>query len=204
VDEMDRKEMIKKLGEHLGVEPRYLGVPTFNYEIKTDQEVYIIDRLGIITKSNGETITEDEILSQQETEEEQDLILTDETESDETFHQDSDSLQVKIEFEDHTATSLKNIINMIYSKQHLIMMSFQTEEHFMDDDFIQELNKEEINDLEELKASIEKLGRDKCPGFQINFEQETFGFYLHGSSLSPERDKAFKIYVFLFQNMVRH
>jgi DNA-directed RNA polymerase subunit L len=178
VDEMDRKEMIKKLGEHLGVEPKYLGVPTFNYEIKTDQEVYTIDRLGIITRSSGETITIEEILSQSEIKK--------------SLYQDPDRLQVKIEFEDHTATSLKNIINMFYSKQHLIMMSFQTEEHFMDDDFIQELNKEEINDLEELKASIEKLGRDKCSGFQINFEQETFGFYLHGSSLSPERDKAFK------------
>jgi DNA-directed RNA polymerase subunit L len=180
---MDRKEMIKKLGEHLGLEPKYLGVPTFNYEIKTDQEVYTIDRRGIITKSDGETITADEILHQSEIEK--------------SLYQDSDSIQVKIEFEDHTATSLKNIINMIYSKQHLIMMSFQTEEHFMNDDFIQELNKEEINDLKELKASIEKLGRDRFPGFSIDFEEESFTFYLHGSSLSSERAKAFKDLCFL-------
>jgi hypothetical protein len=178
VDEMDRKEIIKKLGEHLGVEPRYLGVPTFNYEIKADQEVYTIDRRGIITKSDGETITADEILHQSEIEK--------------SLYQDSDSDQVKIEFKDHTATSLKNIINMLYSKQNLIMMSFQTEEHFMDDDFAEELNKEDINDLVELKASIEKLGEDRCQGLKIGFEQKIFTFYLHGSSLSPERAKAFK------------
>jgi DNA-directed RNA polymerase subunit L len=178
VDEMDRKEIIKKLGENLGVEPKYLGVPTFNYEIKTDKEVYTIDRFGIISKSNGETITADEILHQSEIEK--------------NLHQDLDSIQVKIEFEDHTATSLKNIINMLYSKQGLIMMSFQTEEHFMDDNFAEELNKEDINDLEELKASIEKLGRARCTGLKIDFEQETLIFYLHVSSLSPERAKAFK------------
>ncbi|MFU0800217.1 MAG: hypothetical protein ACFWUE_06085 [Xylanivirga thermophila] len=27
---MDRKELVKILGEHLGVKPKYLGVPSFN------------------------------------------------------------------------------------------------------------------------------------------------------------------------------
>jgi len=30
--EMDRKEMVKILGEHFGVKPKYLGAPSFQYQ----------------------------------------------------------------------------------------------------------------------------------------------------------------------------
>ncbi len=49
---MTRKEIVKKLGEHLGVTPKYLSVPSFNYQITTADEIYTIDRHGINT--NGE------------------------------------------------------------------------------------------------------------------------------------------------------
>jgi hypothetical protein len=32
---MTRKEIVKRLGEHLGVTPKYLSVPSFNYQITT-------------------------------------------------------------------------------------------------------------------------------------------------------------------------
>ena len=31
---MDRKEKIKILGKHLGIKPKYLGVPSFAYEVE--------------------------------------------------------------------------------------------------------------------------------------------------------------------------
>ena len=39
---MDRKETIKQLGEHFGVKPKYLSVPSFAYEIRTENEIYTI------------------------------------------------------------------------------------------------------------------------------------------------------------------
>ena len=59
---MDRKEIIKRLGEHFGVKPKYLSVPSFAYEIRTANEVYTIDRHGGITNQNGEDITIEEVL----------------------------------------------------------------------------------------------------------------------------------------------
>jgi hypothetical protein len=38
VMKMDRKEMVKRLGEFLGIKPKYLGAPTFDYEIGTMEE----------------------------------------------------------------------------------------------------------------------------------------------------------------------
>ena len=42
---MDRKEMIKQLGEHFGVKPKYLSVPSFAYEIRTENELFTTIKL---------------------------------------------------------------------------------------------------------------------------------------------------------------
>jgi len=203
---MDRKEMIKQLGEHFGVKPKYLSVPSFAYEIRTENEVYTIDRHGGIKRGDGASITVEEILNQQlEPEPLTDQELGDEVQMNEVeIHETSQNsettnlleelsgVEVKMNFEDPTADSLKNIINMLYSKQRLIMMAFETEEALMDDGFAEDLNKPEIKDLEALKEALEELGTNRCPGFQIDFDEKTFTFKLHSSKLNPDRIKAFQ------------
>jgi len=203
---MDRKEMIKQLGEHFGVKPKYLSVPTFNYEIRTADEVYTIDRHGGITRGDGESVTMEEILNQQvlpdtlTDQEYNDEALIDEVELQEVDQnaettdplEELGGVEIKLNFEEHTVDSLKNIINMLYSKQRLIMMAFETEEAFMDDGFAEDLNKPEINDLEGLKEAFEELGTNRCPGFQIDFDEKTFTFKLYSSKLNPDRIKAFQ------------
>ena len=206
---MDRKEMIKRLGEHFGVKPKYLSVPTFNYEIRTNSEVYTIDRHGTITKADGETITMDEILNDPIIEEPTENLEEANTWEEEvneapapTFGE-LEGVEVKLPIGEHTATSLKNIINMLYSKQQLIMMAFETDEPFMDEDFAEELNKEEALDLDGLKRAAQKLGTERCPGFKMNFEEETFSFYLYGSELTDERISAFKDLVALISEYAK-
>jgi hypothetical protein len=60
---MTRKEIVKRLGEHLGVTPKYLSVPSFNYQITTANEIYTIDRHGVITTSDGQVVSMEEILN---------------------------------------------------------------------------------------------------------------------------------------------
>lgn len=214
---MDRKEMIKQLGEHFGVKPKYLSVPSFAYEIRTENEVYTIDRHGGITKGDGASITMEEILNQQlEPEPLTDQELGDEMQMNEVEIHEADQnaestnlleelrgFEVKLNFEEHTADSLKNIINMLYSKQRLIMMAFETEEAFMDDGFAEDLNKPEIKDLEGLKEALEELEINRCPGFQIDFDEKAFTFKLHSSNLNPERIKAFQDLCVLIANYGR-
>ena len=203
---MDRKEMIKQLSEHFGMKPKYLSVPSFAYEITTENEVYTIDRHGGITRGDGETITMEEILNpQMESEptvnQEQNIQapindaeapeLT-QREGADRILEDLGGVEVKLNFEEHTADSLKNIINMLYSKQRLIMMAFETETAFMDETFAEDLNKIEIKDLQGLKEAFEELGPDRCPGYEIDFEEQTFTFKLFSSKLNPERIKAFQ------------
>ena len=212
---MDRKEIIKQLGKHFDVKPKYLSVPSFAYEIRTETEVYTIDRHGGITRGNGESITMEEILNpqvesehtvnQEENIEPPNDEAPEPTQNAETSNllEELSGVEVKLNFEEHTADSLKNTINMLYSKQRLIMMAFETEEAFMDDGFAEDLNKPEIKDLEGLKEALEELGTNRCPGFQIDFDEKTFTFKLHSSNLNPERIKAFQDLCVLIANYAR-
>ena len=214
---MERKEIVQRLGEHFGVKAKYLSVPSFAYEITTENEVYTIDRHGGITRGDGEIITMEEILNpQMESEptdnQEQNIQepvdaaeapeLTQKEGADRIL-EDLGGVEVKLNFEEHIADSLKNIINMLYSKQRLIMLAFETETAFMDETFAEDLNKIEIKDLQGLKEAIEELGPDRCPGYEIDFEEQTFTFKLFSSNLNPERIKAFQDLCILIASYAR-
>jgi len=47
---MDRKEKVKILGKHLGIKPKYLGVPSFAYEVGD----FTITRDGTIINKAGD------------------------------------------------------------------------------------------------------------------------------------------------------
>ena len=54
---MDRKELVNALSKHLGLKAKYLGVPSFAYEIGE----FTITREGKILNKAGDEMTLDEI-----------------------------------------------------------------------------------------------------------------------------------------------
>lgn len=206
---MERKEMIKRLSEHLGVKAKYLSTPSFAYEIRTADEVYTIDKNCNITNQDGMAVSMEEILmiknadglvegpKENETEENEAVlpeadIEVNKEESQRDVLMALDGFELKLDMGDHTGISLKNIINMLYSKQHLIGMAFQTDQHFIDESFVEGLNHENTEDFAGLEAAIQKLGTERCPGFEIDFVEKTFSFWLLGAQLTPEKIAAFK------------
>jgi hypothetical protein len=193
VVKMDRKEMVKKLGEFLGVKPKYLNVPTFAYEIVTEEETYTIDRKGTITNSAGEVKTFEEIINppelESETGEEQPAVFK------------LDGIEVTLPLEDHNGNTLRNLVNMLYSKQHLIMMAFETNEPLMDDTFPEDFCEKETNTIEEFKKALDELGLERIPGLAFNFENETFTIKLATQNLDSEKIAAFQdLAAFINQN----
>jgi hypothetical protein len=221
---MDRKDIVKRLSEKLGVKAKYLGPPNFDYEIRTDEETYIIDRYGAITNSEGRVITLDEII---EPAEEPDEILTEETVeeiaevlSEEDASQEEnekaaviteiqreflpiDGLEVKLPIGNHTGRTLQNIINMLSSKQHLIMMSFETTESFIDKDFAKDLSEKEINTTLDFQAALNELGEARCPGLTFDFDEGTFTIKLLGNNLTGDKISAFQHLIVLISENAR-
>lgn len=189
---MDRKEMVKKLGEFFGVKPRYLNVPTFNYEIETEDETYTIDRHGVITNSAGEVKTFEEILNPPAPEveiEEKPSAL------------DLDGMEVTLPLEGHTGNTLKNLVNMLCSKQHLIMKAFETTEPLMDETFPEDFSTKETDTLEEFRTALDDLGKERISGLAFDFENETFTIKLATENLDAEKVAAFQdLAAFINQN----
>ena len=179
---MERKEMVKKLGEFLGVKPKFLNAPTFNYEIVTEEETYTIDRFGKITISTGEEKTFEEIINPPEPEEETSVEHPEVLEL--------EGIEVTLPLDGHTGNTLRNLVNMLYSKQHLLMMAFETNEPLMDETFPEDLDEKETSTFEEFAKALTELGLERIPG--LAFEDETFTIKLAAQNLDSEKVAAFQ------------
>ncbi len=156
---MDRKEIVQKLGEYLGIKPKYLGAPSFAYQVGD----YSVDREGRIKNESGDELNLETIISSN-------LETTD--------------LEITLPMKDHTGKTLRNLVNMIYSRQVLIKKALGVEEDFVKGDFISAMNNTDFETTNEFINLLEKLGRESCKG--ISFEEDTITFYIRKQGLVPE------------------
>ena len=157
---MDRKEMVKIIGEHLGVKPKYLGVPSFAYQVGE----FIVDREGRITTKAGEEVELEDILNP--TEEIKESLEEEATEEEMIIEE----VNILISLEGHNLNTLKNLVNMIFSKQDLINKVFE-----LDEDLISEREITKLNASETLEDFTENLKTEyiKIEGNNICFTLET-------------------------------
>jgi hypothetical protein len=157
---MDRKEKVKILGKHLGIKPKYLGVPSFAYEIGD----FTITRDGTIINKAGDEMELDEILNS----------------SEETTETEFDSIEISFPMEGHDERTITNLLNMIYSKQSLIKKVFDYSENIVEKELI-----DEISTLESLSEILTTINKENCKGIDFNDEKLTFNFIkgdIHTSS----------------------
>lgn len=148
---MDRKEKVKILGKHLGIKPKYLGVPSFAYEIGD----FTVTRDGTIINKAGDEMELDEILNS----------------SEETTETEFDSIEISFPMEGHDERTIKNLLNMIYSKQSLIKKVFDCSENIVEKELI-----DEISTLESLSEILTTINKENCKGIDFNDEKLTFNF----------------------------
>ncbi|MEL5896971.1 virulence-related protein [Clostridium sporogenes] len=148
---MDRKEKIKILGKHLGIKPKYLGVPSFAYEVGD----FTITREGTIIDKAGDEMKLDEILNS----------------SEETTETEFNSIEISFPMEGHDERTIKNLLNMIYSKQSLIKKVFDCSENIVEKELI-----DEISTLESLSEILTTINKENCKGIDFNDEKITFNF----------------------------
>jgi hypothetical protein len=142
---MDRKEIVKLLGEHFCIKPKYLGAPNFAYQVGE----FTIDKEGKIVSKAGEEVKLEDILNVEE----------------------ETTIEIAFPLEGHNFRTLTNLINMIYSRHALIKKALGIEGDLMEEDFIETLNSSEIKTLEDL---LKIAGRFRSNEIKFEEDKITF------------------------------
>ena len=177
---MQRKEIVKALGEHFGVKPKYMKVPSCAYQVETAEEIYTIDREGKIITSVGNEVEFESIINGRNE--------VDTTEPTET---ETKGFEVTVPMEGHTGITLRNLVNMVYSKQGLIKKSLGITANIIEDDFCTYINEGKIEILEDFKKAIESVGEGRCPGIAFDFNMNSITFKFFKWEASPEKIKVY-------------
>ena len=205
---MDRKEIVKALGEHFGVKPEYMGVPSFAYQIKTEGEAYTIDKEGKITNAEGIELELEAILNpiaivQEETNE----VTEEQTEEiniEELVKEfQNEPFEIAIPMEGHTGITLRNLMNMIYSKQELIIKSLGISGEIINEYFVKLINEAEIHTLEDFKTKADNIGKENCKGIELDFENKKISFKFINEEAETEKIKAYTQFIELLDQSAK-
>jgi len=178
---MERKEIVKALGKHFGVKPKYMGVPSCAYQIETAEETYNIDRVGKITSSEGKELEFETLINGR----------VEEEDASEPAETETTSFEVAVPMEGHNGITLRNLVNMVYSKQALIKKSLGIAVNIVEDDFSIGINEAKMETLEDFKTAIEDIGVSSCPGIGLDFNDNIITFRFLEGEVSPEKIKAY-------------
>ncbi|MBQ8549504.1 MAG: phage terminase small subunit P27 family [Lachnospiraceae bacterium] len=169
----NRKNVVKAMEEVLNIKAKYLGPPTFGYEVGS----FTVDRDG-----NVDTDSEEEGARMHE-----ELIKRG------LAYKESDKLNIGIPLEKFTAEGMKNLINMIHSKQYLLEKAVGTTVLKVSDSLVERLTLEADASLEKI---VEIIIKEETVGLDFSADRVIFcGF--------PLSEEATNAYCQLVANMVK-
>lgn len=188
---MDRKEMIRLLEAHSGTKAKYMGAPSFDYQIEIRGETYRITKDGVMKDGVGSEVDFEAVLQ-----------LTVEGMLEDNFNaeeaQEDVLVEISVPMEGHTGQTLRNIVNMVYSKQEHLKKAFGNETEIVSTEFVEALNAEGVKTLEQFKELVGRIGTGKCPGISFDFNENTIAFKFGiRSEESDKVDAATKLVSFL-------
>jgi len=120
-------------------------------EQEIDYVDYIVDRAGKIITLEGIEVEFESIINGS-------VELGEATESTET---EIKGFEVAVPMEGHTGITLRNLVNMVCSKQVLIKKSFGITDNLIEDDFCNNINEGKMETLEDFKTAIEGAGENR-------------------------------------------
>lgn len=182
---MTRKELVQALEVKWGVKAKYLGMPSCAFEIHYGEGVFLIDREGLVKDQSGREYSAEELLTQSRpAPDEEPAPLKREALS-------VSGYAVELPLEGHTATSLRNFINMLASKEKLLITSFALARPILDNRFVKELGQRSDLDMERFQEIWSEFGEGHCLGLEMDFENQTMAVKLIKENMEVEEMTAF-------------
>ncbi len=166
---MDRKEMIRLLEAHSGAKAKYMGVPSFDYQIGIHGETYTIGKDCIMRDEAGNEVDFESVLQSTSEGKPEEYIPTAELRT-------GDEVNIAVPMEGHTEATLRNLVNMVFSKQVHLKKALNIERDIVSLEFVEAVNDEEVKTLEHFKQAMLRVGVENSPGIDFNFDENTITF----------------------------
>lgn len=207
---MNRKQLIKALETKYGVKAKYLSVPSFAYEIIIKGTTYTIDREGEILTPSGEEINLEALLNETLATEEViadaeplEGMTVEPNPNEEATDSEGMDYEIALPMEGHDAKTLRNLINMTYAKQMLIMKALGITGEILAEAFVQAINEIPMETLEEFRTTIERTPNFSNQGIEFNFDENTLSLKVE---LTPEKiEAAMSLFALINKNaMTQH
>ena len=179
----DRKALAKALADKLGTTSKYMGPPTFGYQVGD----YIVDRDGNIEGEDFEALR-DFLRSIGCFPEEETEPAGEQTEP-ETETPDSgaqDQVSISVPADDLTPTQMKNLIFTLFTKQYLIGKMTGGDLLNIPDNLIARLMENTPETMEDFKALLDAAKEDGLTGFEFAEGKVTLTYAAHQDE--PERN----------------
>ena len=179
----DRKALAKALADKLGTTAKYMGPPTFGYQVGD----YIVDRNGNIEGEDFEALR-DFLQSIGCFPEEETEPAGEQTEP-ETETPDSgaqDQVSISVPADDLTPTQMKNLIFTLFTKQYLIGKMTGGDLLNIPDNLIARLMENTPETLEDFKTLLDAAKEDGLTGFEFADGKITLTYAAHQDE--PERN----------------
>ena len=179
----DHKELAKALADKLGTTAKYMGPPTFGYQVGD----YIVDRDGNIEGEDFEALR-DFLQSIGCFPEEETEPAGEQTEP-ETETPDSgtqDQVSISVPADDLTPTQMKNLIFTLFTKQYLIGKMTGGDLLNIPDNLIARLMENTPETREDFKALLDTAKEDGLTGFEFAEGKVTLTYAAHQDE--PERN----------------
>lgn len=171
---MDRKEIVKALEMHFQVKAKYMGTPSFAYQIEADGSTLTIDRNGKITDANGNNYEVEEVLKAT-----QGTISKEQTED--------VGFEVIVDMVGHTGTSLKNLIYMLYSKQQFIKTAFGREEDLIKTELVEKMKERKVVEIQDFIVALNGMNAITHRGLHFDFEKKQITFRFHDGDIETDK-----------------
>ena len=181
---MSRKELVQALEAKWAVKSKYLGMPSCAYEITGEKGTFRIDKAGLILDPDGREYGIEELLADAPAQAAQERIPAETGES--NFQGYAFSL------EEHTVISLRNLVNMLASKQDLLCAAFGLEQPFLERALAEELDPIPIEDVDAFVAIWRDLERGRAAGLKLDLATRTLVLQLPKENPTLEEMAAFR------------
>lgn len=162
---MERKQMAQIISKVTGSPVKYAGPPSFAYETGA----YHIDRNAKITSPVDHTLQQ---------------VMSTLKEKGVTTQGDG---AISIAMENHSGASLRNLVNLISSKESLLQKSLDRTKGIIPTDTVTHLNSVR---LETVRDYIEAMAGTDSGDIQFDFESETINLCFFNATLEYEEMKA--------------